>query len=417
MTKDIEIFRNCCVDLLKLIEIRENIDPTEIFSIMIHKGRYFHYEPKYRTKLTKLVDHLLKNKQHISELYNRNYLFRTINEFILDLKISKEPNKTLKMDEFFNSSDGLFKEINPFIVTLQIVNLKLDSNFSIGDVEFIPYSREAHKNIYTNVGASSEHLDDTLYQINDDEVTCVAKVEVSAGDADKACDLADYSVEGSLDVLRVYLGNTDFGTRGSLKFTQMIASACNTKTKSMFLGLRNNYTKFRVNSNLSRIENFRNNHGLSNVDNILKSRNKNELEANLIISIKFLSEILKDLHYPQNIVKLFTCVEALLINNEEKENNLARRLAVINYSAQEDRNRLYKLVRDMYRERNKLVHEGLTNNGLPHYDENKFFKLFVEVRSCVINIAKMMNQHNDLLYWIEFVQNENYQPPDYKPLN
>ena len=97
------------------------------------------------------------------------------------------------------------------------------------------------------------------------------------------------------------------------------------------------------------------------------------MEENLIISITFLSNILKHTNDPENISRLFTSIEALLIENEEKASNLAERLAVINYLDEGKRNDVYNLVIKMYKERNKLVHEGLTKNGLPNFNGNATF--------------------------------------------
>lgn len=409
MAKAIEIFRNYCQDLLELTEIRDGIDPDELFSTIIHGDKYIHYETGYREKIDELVDYLLKNRQDVSDLYDRSYLLRTISDFLFELKFSDISNKTRLIDQFFNSSNGLFKEITLFTVTRLIVNLNLESDFSLGNVKFIPYSIEAHKHIYTDAGVSNGNLDRFLHQEKDEDVGCIAKVDVFAGDRNKAIELSDYLVEEALDILRLYLGRAGFGTIGSLESPQMFATACNLKTKDMFSTIENKDIKYPISLNLSRLENFRDNYGLTNIDNILRSENRSDMETNLIVSIRFLSKILKNINDPENISRIFISAEALLIDNEEKAQNLAQRLTVINYSSEKERNDLYNLVMDMYLERNKLIHEGLTNNGLPNYDGKEFSRLFSEMRNCVSNVAKKIDKYKKLSDWVYLVQNENFE--------
>lgn len=409
MAKSIRIFKECCLDLLKLTEIRSGINPGEAFSTIIRGDKYLHYEPGYREKINELVEYLLKNRQSVSDSHNRSYLFRTISDFLFDLKFNDSSDKTYLIDQFFNSPNGLFREINTFVVTRQIVNLCLESDFSLGNIKFIPYSTEAHKRIYTDVGVISENLDRFLHQKKDENDSCIAKVDVFASDRNKAIELSDYLVEEALDILRLYLGCASFGTRGSLESPQMFATACNLKTKDMFSTIENKAIKFPISLNLSRLENFRDNYGLINIDNILKNENRSDMETNLIVSIRFLSKILKNINDPENISRTFISAEALLIDNEEKAHNLAQRLAVINYSSEKERNDLYNLVMDMYLERNKLIHEGLTNNGLPNYDGKEFSRLFSEVRNCISNVAKKIDKYKEFSDWIDLVQKENFE--------
>lgn len=409
MSKTIKIFQKYCRDLLKLTEIRKRYSPEEVFSTIIRGDKYLHYEPGYRTKINELVDYLLKNRQGVSDLHNRSYLLRTISDFLFDLKFNDISDKTYLIDQFFNSPDGLFKEIDSFTVTRQIVNLNLESDFSLGNVKFIPYSIEAHKRIYTDAGVSNENLDYFMCPEKDEDVGCIAKVDVFAGDRNKAIELSDYLVEEALDILRLYLGCASFGNRGSLESPQMFATACNLKTKEMFSSRENKDIKFPISLNLSRLEDFQNNYGLTNIDNILKSENRSDMETNLIVSIRFLSKILKNINDPENISRIFISAEALLIDNEEKAQNLAQRLAVINYSSEKERNDLYNLVMDMYLERNKLIHEGLTNNGLPNYDGKEFSRLFSEMRNCISNVAKKIDKYEKLSDWIYLVKTENFE--------
>ena len=203
MAKDIEIFRKCCLDLLKLTEIRETINPEEFFSISIHEDRCLYYKPEYRTKINKLVDRLIEKREGFASNCSRDYLLQTINDFLFNLKFDKDPQKSIVIDIFFNSQ--LFKENTIFVVTRQIVNLLPDSEFSIGKVTFTPYSREKHESIYRELGKNTDNMDRYLHFENDESVGCIAKVKISAVDSEKLWNYLITLVEESLNIIRFTL--------------------------------------------------------------------------------------------------------------------------------------------------------------------------------------------------------------------
>jgi hypothetical protein len=55
MTKLNTKFRDCCLELLDLLEIRDTIVLEEFFSTMMHENKFLFYKPDYRIKLNELV--------------------------------------------------------------------------------------------------------------------------------------------------------------------------------------------------------------------------------------------------------------------------------------------------------------------------------------------------------------------------
>lgn len=405
MAKTIEVFRKCCLDLLKLTEIRENFNFDEFFSIRIKGEKYLYYQPEYRKKINELVDYFLKEVNQNATNYSKEYLLKSIDEFIFNLKFDKEPNKAMKIDEYFNSLTTLLKKDTTYIVTRQIVYLSLDSELSIGKVTFFPYSREKHEKIYRDVGVKTEDISNFMHKENDEYVGCIAKVEISAPDQYKALELSSSLIEESLDLIRFYFGNADFGLRGTLTSLQTYATMCN-DTKNMCSTLRNNDIRDTVNLKVSWFESLRSNYGLTNIDNILKKDdlNRTDMEENLITSIKWFSEIYKHKYSPDNIIRLFISAETLLLGiNEVKKQNLAEKLALINYTDERKRNDIYSFVKEKYEERSKLVH-----NGVSDYNKSDFIELSKELRLCIINIAKVIDKYRKFSDWENLIRKAKF---------
>ena len=398
MAKTIAVFRKCCLELLELTEVRETFNFEEFFSTKIKGERYLYYkQPEYRKKINELADYLLEKRNKTSTNYSREYLLKSIGDFLFDLKFDPIREKAKKIDNFFNSPESLFKESTIHIVTRQIVNLFLDSKFSIGKVTFIPYSREKHTSIYLDEGVQKEYLDIFLHQENDDSVGCIAKVEVSAADYEKALELSDFLVDEALDIIRFYFRNTNFGMRGTLSPLQTYATICNKKTRNMCAPMRNENIKLPIKIKLNWIEDLRNNYGLTNIDNILKKEvsNRTNIEENLVISIKHFSQALKYREDSEKIIRLFTGLETLLLDmNEQKKYNLAKRLSSINYSDESKRKKVYTLVVNLYEKRSKLVH-----NGVSDYKENDFRLLLKESYLCIVNVAKRIDKYQNFSDW------------------
>lgn len=398
MVKTIVIFRKCCLELLELTEIRDTLNFEELFSTKMKDNKYLYYQqPDYRKKINELADYLLEKRKGTSTNYSREYLLKSIDDFLFNLKFDSIGNKSQKIDEFFNSSEKLFKENTTYIITRQIVNLFLDSEFSIGKVTFIPYSREKHASIYLDGGVQKEYLDRLLHQENDGSVGCIAKLEVSASDYEKALELSDFFVDESLDIIRFYFRDTNFGMRGALSPLQTYATICDKKTLNMCAPLRNKNIKLPINLKLNWIEDLKNNYGLANVDNILKKEalNRTDVEENLIISIKYFSEALKYRENSEKIIRLFTGLETLLLDvNEQKKYNLAERLSSINYSDESKKEDVYNSVVNLYEKRSKLVH-----NGVSDYKEKEFRLLLNESYLCIVNVAKRIEKYPKFSDW------------------
>jgi hypothetical protein len=119
--------------------------------------------------------------------------------------------------------------------------------------------------------------------------------------------------------------------------------------------------------------------------------------------INCFNEVLKHRENPENIIKLFTAMEALLLNNEEKKNNLAERMAFITHSDKENRNNLYYLVKEYYGKRSALVHQGTST-----YEDNKVRKLLNESYTCLITVAKMVDKYPKLSDWMDLIKNAKF---------
>jgi len=132
---------------------------------------------------------------------------------------------------------------------------------------------------------------------------------------------------------------------------------------------------------------------------------RTEIENKMILSIKWLGEIIKHRNSVENIIRLFTAFETLLIKDrfESKGIAIAERLAFINHADEKSRINVYDLVLALYTNRNNLVHDGKTN-----YKKMDFDTLIFELRYCILTIAELIDKYPDLKSWIDLIKSTKF---------
>ena len=125
----------------------------------------------------------------------------------------------------------------------------------------------------------------------------------------------------------------------------------------------------------------------------------------LLLGINLFGEILKNRNSTENIIRIFTALETLLIRdrNEEKRINVAERLAYINHPDEISRIEAFNLVERLYNARSRLVHSGKTD-----FKEIDFNTLFVELQYCIITIAKLIDKYPEFKLWIDMIQSVKF---------
>jgi len=359
-------------------------------------------------RLEELTNNWLDFKEEIRENYSYRYIRHKLSIFLQDLKLKKEKDKTPIIDEFYKKlNKELSQDKFTFVIPQFIENLKIDSHMTIGKVEFIPYSEKNYIDIFTKAGYK-----DSSIRLKKDvlrKIYCIATSEVIAGDMDKALEKSDNLIDESLNVIRLFESYPNFGILGKYNQPRLHKVYYHIKEKKQ-LGYSGGWNFLTRPGHLTSkwLETIKKNKGLNNINAILlkKSSDRSDMESKLILSINWFGEILKNRDTVENIIRLFTAFEALLIfkRDEEKKKNIAGRLAMINYIDKKLRFSTYNSVVKLYSIRSKLVHEGKTT-----LKEREFFDLLKELHSGILIIAKHVDKYPTIEAWHNLIKSVQFE--------
>jgi len=390
--KFIENFRMDCIEILNLMEL---IAGEKSFLIPDEK-------------LEELTNDWLDYKEEISDNYSYRYITEKLSKFLQDLKVKKEKDKAPIIDAFFKEFNReLCQNKLTYVCPQFIENLKIDEAFAVGKIEFIPYSEKNYIGIFQKPGYTTEHIN--LNKKVLEKVYCIAKSEVIAGDFYKALEKSDKLIDESLNVIRLFESYPNYGILGKYRqprLHKVYYSIKETKQVGYSGGwnflTRPGYLTSKVLKTIKMEKAFVN----INAIHLKNLSERTDMENKLILSINWFGEILKNKDTIENIIRLFTAFEILLIfdRNEEKKKNIAQRLAMINYSDKKYRILTYNLVENLYSIRSKLVHEGKTI-----LKEKSFFDLLRELHSCIIIIATHIDKYPTIEAWNNLIKSVQFE--------
>ena len=405
MTKMIDKFNKACRKLLDLMQEGRLILPEEGSKTNFENGeKTISYKNGYYLELTKLINEFSDYNSdvfsYVLKNYSREYIERIINDFLFECFFNDEEDKKTLIDSFFHKLKDDLKETNEYLIPIFIENLPFsNTNVTIGKVKFIPYSIFNLRTIFEEAGYTGKLIEEPSYS-DMNTVKSVGIVSVCTGDITKAIEKAEDLVDQSLNVIRLLYLRSSFGIQGkynhplrykikSLNITQ--------NTIHSYIGLSGDVFKSEINKTQYEMMNeYR-----LNIDNILKKPEiqRNKLENKLLLAINLFGEIQKNSDHQDNIIKIFSALETLLLDkNEPKIVNVAERISFISKSNKTARLCVYELVSRMYKKRNELVHEGKTV-----FKEIDYNTLLIELRQCILIIAKNIDDYPNFEDWINLI--------------
>lgn len=405
MVKMAEQFRDSCKKLLSLM-YKGKLEPDEEGYHTNGGTKIVSYKDGYKLELHKLTDAIFDFSPTIQKNNSREYIEKKIDNFLFDCFLDLTINKTVKIDSFFRDLIKDLKQSEPFMVPLFIENLSLDDEITIGMVKFLPYSIHNYKKIFRDAGVTDDGIDllDSTYNTPYmQRVRSIGIVIVFAREDKKAIEKAEELIDQALDIIRfIYISN-DFGILGKYKSPQRnetFTIKLNTSLFSCEAGVSGDIIGCKFTREL--YDKLWTDY-LSNLDAVLKrpESQRESMEKKLLIVFTWFREILKNRDEKENIVRIFSTLETLLISNrnDEKIDNVSERIAFINYPDRENRLFVYKLVKEMYKHRNELIHEGETE-----FKELDYNTLFIQLRICIATITKQLNKYPKLEQWIELIE-------------
>lgn len=405
MTKMIVQFRQSCIKLQSLMCEGKLVPPEEGCIIKQENKsdkKIVSYKYGYHFELTNLINCLYKFDSDISNNFSHEYIKKRIEDFLFKCFFSDETNKAQLIDIFFKTLKQDLEKIDKYLIPIYIENLSFhNSEVTIGNVIFIPYSIFNIGTIFRE-GGYTDKMEQISLNADMKMVKSVGIVSVYAGDAKKAIEKAEECVDQSLNVIRLFYLDSEFGIQG--KYNHPLIYQINIlNIDQNFIHNSIGWSGTQIESKIDRTKYEKVKEYILIIDNILKKpeNQRNKLEKKLILAINLYGDIQKNKGHKDNIIKIFSALETLLlVGNEIIIDNVAERISFIIESNKCSRLDVYKRMRTMYKHRNELVHEGETE-----FMESEFNTLLMELRQCILIIAKNIEKYPDLIDWIDHINN------------
>jgi len=366
--------------------------------------------------LFKLVNSILDRHEDIRENFSHNAIEHKIHPLIVDLHFSEIKEKSSIIDSFFKSLLRELRVVGRYIVPYLIENFTPDFDFTIGRVNFQPYSWDNYVSVFVDQGykkrkqdlLKKESLERTITSFRK-QIGCIAWCEVSAGDSNKAEGKAYFLVEQAVGVLRLYNQNQNFGITGYYSSpTHTYIHLWNKESDALSTSADWKNSTVPVTLKQDRYKQLSENVGLKEISVILskEENDRTPLENKILTSIHWLSEIQKhERDKSDNLIRLLIALESLLMESGlgEKKSTLAERLAFVSNSFKEGRIYTYYLVSRLYNTRNNIVHEG-------HADFNEEdLRIGIYLLSeALVTIVRNNSKYPDLKSWIARITDEKF---------
>ena len=406
MTKMKVKFYEACRKLLNLMQEGKLIPFEEgLITIDLERGnKTISYKNGYNLELTNFInefpDYNLDVFSDVLKNYSHEYLKKIINNFLIECFFDDTEDKRALIDSFFQQLKDDLNESNEYLIPIFIENLLLHStNVIIGKVKFIPYSIFNFGTLIKEAGYTDQIIEMPSHSdIN--RVKSVGIVSVYAGDFIKAIEKAEELVDQSLNVIRLLYLRSGFGIQGKYNHPLMY----NINVLNINQNIIHYYSGFSgdlLESKIDRTSYEGMSKYISNIDTILKKSEiqRNKLENKLLLAINWFGEIQKNSDQQENIIRIFSALETLLLDeNEAKIVNVAERIAFISESNKNARLKVYELVSKMYKKRNELVHEGKTE-----FKEFEYNLLLIQLRECILIIVKNIDEYPTFRDWINLI--------------
>lgn len=346
---------------------------TEFARIMQHDTKFI-LIPRSASRNYQSAFKILKRKASAA---NRKISDEQLEMLFMEFLKKLYVNGIVKINTLSRNAQDLFNAVKRFefsnyviFVPIRHLSLAIDS-IAVGQVEFVRMSDALVQRIsiepkitkMLSIGGDSNT--DILQGLQEFFVTeCLAIVEVTANDYQKAIHIAIQKIEQSLNVLRFFridLSATIDGyglVRGSTKVLYW-----NSSSKSPGLTIDSSKLTYpQITITQAKWEE-RKTLGLAEIhDLLLKPQDQlKQMEEDILSAIYWIGQSLADSSETDAFVRIMVALDILLAQDtRKKKENIARRYASIVYanSSKETILQVYNHLKELYSTRNEIMHAG-----------------------------------------------------------
>jgi len=335
-----------------------------------HMGRTISMDDEAMRVLSETIHNVMKHRPIARERFTDKYIEDRLIDIIfscqivspstLDTELLKETKKLLRK---------LKRTIESWIFLVPVVNLKLIGikKMSIGEVDFYDPNLQTLKYLESKFKMKLGHkrrLTERRSALIENNINVLAVTKASAGETQKAQNIALFKVESSLNILRLYDYTRDIGIQREF-FTAFGREDIyhwnpRTKTRGSSHGGPPPARFFPYLVDRSTLNLMRKKGKLSKFNKLLWGALSTELTKKIVMSIHWYGLGVKDKKEVDRFVKLVVALESLLLGKKDrlKKQSLADRVAFILGRDKKTREDMYELVDRMYSIRGDIVHEG-----------------------------------------------------------
>jgi len=398
-------------------------------------------------KFAEVIREFLKNK-FILKNFTVLEIEQKVEDIIsktLQLPIDKRPSFIdLEIDNLFAS---LVSEIKEYQFVMPIYNLKIHKSFKIGDVKFKIFSEYQVKKwvrlfrdiIRDNPNYSDKQKKKIIDSIRENNIeplkNNVCAETIVKARKERASEIAKSKIAQAVDIIKLYclVERGSYGNNIGLKGETLSSTIRSILNRSISDGtLRPTLERvgpiFPLNIDDKLLKMMRDG-GLRKINEILLKNKKTWIEQKILRAIYWYSrifdtpakridkskilirrEISKEIEeeiteygcLSERLLKAMIALESLLIiGNEPVQNNIAERLAYILGTNYNDRRRIKKFIKDMYKLRSNVVHRGFTYISIAELSQ-----LISLVRYAIINLIIKKDRlglktNQDFYEWFE----------------
>lgn len=357
-------------ELLKAVEHTEMIESSKLNYFEIHmeyasfskrpteyENKAFAFKKTAIQHINNAVDILFNQKEEFKDLVSKEFVEEKFGNIIEDVLFNNEINN--KNNVIIMEVDKFLKEIQreavEFVIFFNVKNLRCSNVYDFGKVKLYPNQTTAKEDIEKNLDQDSVNIfsesPENVFQGADS----IAGVHIKTFEGFKAVELAYTNLEQLLGIFRGFSGSKIW-IGGESPAIYLVTAGFNKNTGDFFW-LRQ--ASDSVASWECDLDLLHKNKTFEVVEKLLREQERTKLENKIIDSLVWLGESVRESDNIHKLLKLIISLEVLLIEEEyNKKSLLGERCAFLLEKEYKKRLEIINFVEEMYRIRNKTVHEG-----------------------------------------------------------
>ena len=376
-------------------------------------GKIISLDDEAMRLLSETTREIMKTRPKIKKNFVSGFVQDRLIDIVLSCHATPRPTLETKLQqETRRLLRQLRRTVEPWVFLIPVVNLKMIGlkKLSIGEVDFYDLNPKTFKYLESKFGIKIGHkkpLAQRRSALIGNNIHVMSVTKVTAGETQKAKDLALHKVDSSLNVLRLYNYVNDVGLQRGFpaSFSRETTYFKNLKTRTIGLshGGLPPPSFFPFSLDKASLDQVRKAQFL-NFSKLLRGTWSTKLAGKLTMAIHWYGLGVKDKYGVDKFIKFTVALESLLLRDDDrmKKQRLAERAAFILGKDKDSRKRIFEHVEELYALRGDIVHEG--RHDISEEDTLRLLELIRTLIFAMMKISLRMNSLKDIDERIEEIK-------------